>query len=517
MHTIAQNDSHHWLVPSPDFGSLEGVESSDVVNSVLTLPGQVPRRVAVAASIVAILVGVLTAINPLWFGVAVAGIPTALLLSQHALARTIIALFGGILVLQLSSAVTIEKVGYLGAVVVATACAAVNIWQRRSTVVECGARPILFAAAAVAAVIGISAAVAVSNGTALDSWAIDTPAYWLLVASVILGVDLGVSGVGPRTITFLLLVAAIASAASYAVNWWDVRNLLLVPIAHLFFPSMFLPGAAISLATAKYFAGQMPYRMVLLTFALISAILVTGTRAGVILVLPIFVVLGASPWRRRLKAIPGATIALAAMALLASTVGTVAETGGLELATVQARFASMVPIVLNGDPNADPSLYARTRETAVLYERWSSNIWLGVGPGQAYLNTTPSSHGVVTLSRIAVDSPLVPFERFGLVGVAALLSLFLILLFGRLRRHAGGVESTALLAFVICVLAFAFLSSPLDDKGVALGLIPLIGLCGAVRRVDAAAVPQSSAQLAPSLGERHFSPLALGQLRQGPG
>jgi O-antigen ligase len=77
---------------------------------------------------------------------------------------------------------------------------------------------------------------------------------------------------------------------------------------------------------------------------------------------------------------------------------------------------------------------------------------------------------------ILVDSPLVPLARFGLIGVTTLLALLSTLVVGRLRRRAATIPAEALLAFVCMVFAYALLSSPLDDKGVALGLIPLIGL-----------------------------------------
>ena len=132
------------------------------------------------------------------------------------------------------------------------------------------------------------------------------------------------------------------------------------------------------------------------------------------------------------------------------------------------------------DFNSDQSLYLRYLQTRELQAAWNLHPWLGIGPGPLYSYAQ-------TVEVKPVDSPLAIFARFGVIGAAVFAVFFLTLLRSRIRLRAHWVPATALLAFLCLIIAWSVVSSPLDDKGIPLALIPLLGLCGVWRTTDALA------------------------------
>jgi O-antigen ligase len=215
--------------------------------------------------------------------------------------------------------------------------------------------------------------------------------------------------------------------------------------------------------------------MALFATLLVLAMLVSGTRILILFVVPVIVTAAVASGHRRLRFVSLFVVAAITLTLLAGIVSNTAAAGYFNFDVVQARLAGVIPLLTSQDVTADASLYARYLQTNTLQQAWLQNPLFGLGPGALY------SYSSVVDTR-PVDSPLAILSRFGVIGAAAILVLFATLFASRLRRGAHWVPATALLAFISLIAVWSLVSSPLDDKGVALGLIPLIGLCGLWRK-----------------------------------
>lgn len=396
-------------------------------------------------------------------------------LSRGPLIRGLVVVTGGLTLLQLSSGLSVEKFAYLATLVLSTLFASVNIGSRWSIAKSIGALPILLATSGVAAIVALSVVVALHSGLSIQAWALDIPAYGMLVVAIVVGVDLAVSGHKPRDVAAALLVAGFIAALGYAIYWTRLRGVTQFDISRFVLPSQFLPAAAFCLALAYVFDGRRTYRMAVLATLLVLALLVSGTRILVLLIVPVMVTVAVANGHRRIRIISLSLAAGVTLALLVGIVANTAAVGYLNLDVVLARLSGILPLLTSQDVTGDPSLYSRYLQTSALLQAWSQHALFGVGPGALY------SYANVVDDR-PIDSPLAILSRFGIVGAAVIALMFATLLASRLRRGAHWVPATALLAFVGLIAAWSLVSSPLDDKGVALGLIPLIGLCGVWRK-----------------------------------
>jgi hypothetical protein len=406
---------------------------------------------------------------------AIGGIVLIFLLSRGPLTRAVVVVAGGLTLLQLSPGLSIEKFAYLAVLILATLFASLHIASRWSVAKNFGARPILLSTAGVAAIVALSVLIALNNGITIQAWALDIPAYGMLVVAVILGLDLALSSHQPRDIALTVMLAGLITAVGYAIFWTRLRGLTEFDVSRFVLPTQFLPAAAFCLLLAYVFDGRRTNRMALLATLLVLAMLVSGTRILILFVVPVIVTVAVASGHRRLRIVSLFIVAGITLALLAGIVGNTPAAGYVNLEVLQARLAGIVPLLTSPDITTDPSIYLRYLQTHALQQAWSQNPLFGVGPGALY-----SYFNVV--GERPVDSPLAILARFGVIGVAVIVVLFATLFASRLRRGAHWVPATALVAFISLIAAWSLVSSPLDDKGVALGLIPLIGLCGVWRK-----------------------------------
>ncbi len=423
----------------------------------------------------AALLGAGVVLAPIYVLVAGGAAFLLVLLARGPLTRTVIVMVSSLSLLQISAGQSVEKWSYLAILVVATGFGAMSLRLRWTRIQAIGGAQLLWPAALIAAVVALSAVLAAVHGIDLTSWAADVPAYGMLSAAVILGLDLAASDHKPQSVAVVLFLAAFGSALAFALQWTARHGVTNVDFGRVLFASMFLPGAALCLALAYAFDGRRTYLMAFLTTGLLFAMLITATRSAVVFLLPIVMTLLIARGQRRWR-IAGLVVGAALAALILGTLLSVIGVGSyLDLQLLQSRLGGLLPLLFSGNPLADPSLNLRFLQTQALLQAWLGAPWFGVGPGAQYTySNLTDTH--------PVDSPLAVFARFGVVGVAVFLVLFVTLLVCKLRRRAHWVPATALLTFVGLVLAWSLVSSPLDDKGVALGLIPLIGLCGVWRQ-----------------------------------
>jgi len=422
----------------------------------------------------AVLIGASAVIAPAYL---FAGIGTALmlfLLSRGPLMRATIVIVGGLTVFQISAGLTIEKVAYLGVVLVATLFALQHIVSRWSCARALGAPSILFATGLVGLVVAVSPIAALQTGFTIEAWALDVPAYGMLVTAVILGLDLALSDHSPKHIATVVLLSGLVGAVGYASYFIGLRGIAEFGASRFVAVSTFLPAAAFCLGLAYVFDGTRPYFMALLATLVSVTTLFSGSRIVILFIVPIIVTVGVAR-RRRFRVVALIVGAVFALALVGGLLTLTGATQYLNLDLLQSRLAGIIPLLTSQDLTVDQSLYLRAIQTQVLEAAWLQSPLFGAGPGGLY------SYGNL-VNHQPVDSPIAILARFGVVGATAFFILFWILLTSKLRRGAYWVPATALLSFISLVLAWSLVSSPLDDKGVSLGLIPLIALCGVWRK-----------------------------------
>lgn len=433
------------------------------------------HRLEILAVLGAVLLGASVALS-MSFVVGVFGATVlVLLLWVGPLTRTVIVVAGGLTLLQLSPGLSIEKFAYLATLVVATLLAGASIASRWSAAKNIGSVPILCAAGGVAAIVALSVLIALHSGITIQGWALDIPAYGMLAVAVVLGLDLALSGHQPRDIASALVLTGLVAAIGYAIFWTRLRGLTGFDISRFVLPTQFLPAAAFCLTLAYVFDGRRTYWMALLTTVLVLALVASGTRIFILLVVPVIVTVAVARGRRRLRIVSLLAVAVITFVLAVNIVSNTAAAGYVNLDALQARLAGIIPLLTSPDLTTDPSIYLRHLQTNALQQAWSQSPLFGVGPGGLYSYSS-------TVGERPVDSPLAILARFGVIGAAVIAVLFATLFASRLRRGAHWVPATALLAFISLIAAWSLVSSPLDDKGVALGLIPLIGLCGVWRK-----------------------------------
>jgi len=433
----------------------------------------------------AIVIGVGVAVAPIFVLAAVGAVILVGVLANGPLTRTAVVLVSSLTILQVSAAAASgEKLGYLVILSVAAVFAVGNLVSRWSRLRAVGGIAMLPPIIAVVCVVTASSVIALTSGVPLTSWLNDVPAYGMLPVAIILGLDLAVSDHQPHGVALILFAAGLATALAFAVQWTVRHGVTSLDFGRFLFSSMFLAGAALCLALAYAFDGRRPYRMAFLATTLLFAMFVTATRGAFVFLLPVGVTLVFAGVKRRWR-IATLIVGAALTALTLVVVLSVAGDQYFNWSLIQLRLGGIWTLLFSGNALSDPSLYARYLQTQALFAAWLSEPWFGVGPGVSY------SYGGLVDSH-PVDSPMAIFARFGVVGAFVFLGLFIAILAGKLRRQAHWVPATALLSFVGLILVWSLGSSPLDDKGVALGLIPLTGLCGIWRKGTPSRVPIES-------------------------
>jgi hypothetical protein len=435
----------------------------------------------VATVAVAAAIGILAALAGVQAFVGLAGAGLIYATSRGAWPGAATAVLGGITLLNVSPGFTIEKFAYLVLVFANVTFAGARIAARAKRVQEVGAIPLILATSGLAAVVAISLVVALSDSISVQLWALDIAVYGLLVAAPIIGVDLGLNA-RARSISFALIAIGCVTAVSYSIYRLQLRGFTHFDIGRFLLATQFLPAAAFCVCLAYAFAGRRSYVMAFLAASIVACILLSGTRITLLFIVPFVVtfILASRKRRPRLSSIAFGAAGVAAVVAVLLTNSVVAQYVAVD--ALLARLGSVLPLLSSLDVTRDPSLYGRYLLTYYQTNTWLQHPWFGIGPGALY------SSGTATVR--AEDSPVAILARFGLLGTAIVILFFAAIAFAKLRTRAHWIPRTALLSFLSLIVASSVVSSPLNDTGVALGLIPLIALCVSWREESDLAVDQ---------------------------
>lgn len=420
----------------------------------------------------AIAVGYLVAMSPR-AAVMLAAIPCGLFLVWSAHLRLLTVVFGGLAVLDSSSGFSDAKVLYLAALVVSVLAA----WQGLVTTMTHGRAAHIRRLAErgfgiILVLVAASLPVALVHDNSVTVWLRDVAAYLMLGAAPILAAD-AASQARTKFLTYAFILAGGLVTVSIYLDLASTRNFTSGDTTELALLSSFLlPVTLFAYATARAIA---PHEREshgflwwgLLASGIFAAVMLSGTRAGILmLVIPPAVVIFSGRGRGIYRSIGlGAVAAL--LVVLAFGVG---GSFGVTTRAVQDRLLTTGAAL--SSPTEDGSLSERFRETGAAWRHFTTSPLVGVGPG-VYFEWRGARGD--TRRAFVVDSSISTLAKFGVLGVIALL------LFGRnvrriMRMVAKSPERLALSGLAVWLCVYAVLSNPFEDKGFAFGLIFILAL-----------------------------------------
>jgi hypothetical protein len=197
--------------------------------------------------------------------------------------RLLCLLVGGSLVLQSSQELDAVKVSYLALTTVVFVASLRSVWIARQLPIVRELRPVLAGAVIFAVLLISSALVARIHGVPLQTWLRDVAPYGLFAATPIFALDACLN-VRRSVLEGSLIVLGTVAAASFSVFWLDRRHLADLAINKFVFPSGPLATALFCYASSAAILAPRRRRSWAALMAFIAAaILITGTRSGILL------------------------------------------------------------------------------------------------------------------------------------------------------------------------------------------------------------------------------------------
>jgi O-antigen ligase len=414
--------------------------------------------------------------------------------------RLILFVFGGLLTLQSSDALSVPKLLYLVICCLVVGSAA---WAVRDLRVDHSSPewPWLVSSALFVVLLAVSAPVALLGGTSPVSWLRDASTFGLFAAAPIVAFDARRAS-SSRDLNSLLTVAGLLASASFAVEWFARRSILVLPFDRIVLPTGQVASALFVVSVAWALRGRR-FGWAGAAFAglLLGVFLSTGTRTTLILVvapLAMAAALGRPSWRRSLVA--GGLVAVATFATFtAITISIEAGTAvpGAAAPTpppqvIENRILSVGDLVR--DPGSQGSFRERLSQTRAAADAFVARPLFGIGPGAeiAWVDD-----GGRAQQSYYLDTPLMFEAKFGLVGLAVLLvwaGCALVSLRRLVRRRGWTTGTLALLGYGALFAASSALGPPMADKGASFALAFVLALAiGAVGPSNIEAQPAQTA------------------------
>ncbi|MFI7495981.1 O-antigen ligase family protein [Kocuria sp. M4R2S49] len=293
----------------------------------------------------------------------------------------------------------------------------------------------------------------------------DSFTYVLICMAPLVGVDAG-RDVALRTSKVIVVLFTGLAAVSFSVFWLSARGVSLLGVERIFMFSMILSGLGIMVGGVYGMIRLSPMWLIFGSFCLI-AVLVTGTRSGLLLVLGLIGAYGALKHYRvpLVRLLVGLSVVVMTAYLTVPLIASQVSTQGFFEKRVEAILR-----VLEGGVSADASGSIRARALEITLDEWTNHPLLGVGFGHAFASPVAGRSPV----DFQLDSGMLLFAKFGIIGTLFLLLFFVLLSWSLIRFHiVTGVRSEGQAigtAFLFMCLVFAVLGAPTEDKGFAFGL-----------------------------------------------
>lgn len=326
-------------------------------------------------------------------------------------------------------------------------------------------RPVFLGSSLLAVLILAYIAYSVLQGELLSRVVRDAFTYVLVAISPFIGADAARESTIEGARIFVATATGLA-ALSFAVYWLAVRQVSILGVERLFMFSMMLSGLGVILG---FVYGLSRLNAVWLGFGLycLIAVLVTGTRSGLLLVFALLATMGA---RRKLRIswtriVPGFLIIILGAYLLLPSISAQVSTENF----LESRMRAFLQVV-QGGIESDASGQMRQRAMEISLSAWRESVLLGGGFGQAFQSVRPGEPPV----DFQLDSGFLILAKFGIFGSIIILISIGLIYYGFLRFHKKtGLRTqsqTIFASFAFMTLMFFLLGVPMEDKGFAYSL-----------------------------------------------
>jgi len=443
--------------------------------------------------------GALVAVSPLpAFApfLAAAGIYTL----SRAAGRLLFFVGGATFVFASGAGLNAPKLAFLAGVAVSVIVALTRLPQILAT--EWGARfkPALWGAMLIAAwVVTVSLPKAVIvDQTPLTPWARDASTYLLISAGIIIALD-AASTISRRHVIWLTSGFGLVAAYGFASFWLDRRQTVggeeVAAVQATVLASMVAIVVPFALALVLSLCGRrIRWLGLLLAVALACAVLITGTRTGLVFLLVFLGLMGVPekariPFRRIfLGVVPLGLVAAYVLPVIAAQVmrpGLLEKRIGLAVEALQGGFSN------------DASGAIRLMAYLYTSDIFSDNLFFGQGVGRTFPNPNPGG----VRENFTLDTPLVYPAKFGILGCIVLLGA-MVLIFRALVKAPGRTplpERTAVWGTIAVLIGLMPFGAPTEDKGFMVAVALLVALVATAMRT-ATLTPDDDVETAKTAG-----------------
>lgn len=442
------------------------------------------RTVLLCGALATVVIVAATIVN----AAAALAVPAAValvLVVRYSWARAAFFMLGAFLVFQTSAGLSAPKIFYFSVVALSVLVSLGRLRRLAHDPVLRALRPAYFGGLGIIVwqlVLVLPYSVGV-RGVSVENWLRDGATYVLIGCAVIIALD-AVGSTSRSLARGLVVMVGVIAAYSFATRWISARG--LVETANNDDGATLLSSVtALTLAVGLAFAlaladGRLRWRWLVLGVLFVLAILVTGTRSGVVFGLVLVGIVGVSSKRRapyRLV-LAGAGVAVAAVAVAVPL--SAMFFNNAEFLT--QRLASIWTTVQNG-VQSDQSGAIRSRAYEYCLQVWHQNLLFGRGEGWPFVNPTTGVLG----TDFSVDSPLVYLAKFGIIGCLVLGTFLVCVLVPLIRRGHGfdyAVENTAVRGCVAILIGFIPFGATLEDKGFSITIALAVLLVGSALRMQ---------------------------------
>jgi hypothetical protein len=389
--------------------------------------------------------------------------------------RFLVVIVGGLVVFQSDQAVGLRKYAYVAAVILAICLSLLRIARSREPVLI-AFRPLLPASVGLLFVLIASAFVSHNAGTSMTNWSRDVLPYFFVALLPVVGLD-AAQDLSKKHAERLLVVAGLVAAVGFAVDWLNRRGVSSLGLGDVMLATATL--AALGFAYTITRAGLGPHRLrwLLASTAIMSAMLVNGTRTNLFLLAATAGIVG-STTKLRVPARRIVGLILQIGAAVAVVVPALAMVFISDPLFIQQRIRGAM-LLVTGQSAADPSYMARQRSYSVARSTFSQFPWFGVGPGRLY--RTPLG-GPDSMS---LDTPWLVPAKFGVIGVSVLVIYLVTVMVcvRRVRKLAGySIVVTAGRGWAAALVVLVPFGPWIEDKGFALALTLYLAVLVATAR-----------------------------------
>jgi O-antigen ligase len=375
--------------------------------------------------------------------------------------RFLVVFVGGLLVFQSDQGVGATKYVYLAAAILAVNLSLLRLARSREPVVM-AFRPLLPASVGLLLFLGSSAFVAQGAGASMTDWFRDVLPYFLVVLLPVVGLD-AAQDLSGKHAERLLAIAGFVAAIGFTFDWLDRRGVSTLGFGRVVLATTTLAALGFAYTITKAGLGPHRLRWLAASTAIMTMMLVNGTRTNIVLLVATVGVVGS---RNKLH-VPARRVVSMCLFIVAAAAVVLPVLASVLVDSpnfLQQRILGALSVI-TGQAGADQSFVARQQSYVVARDAFSQSPWFGIGPGHLY-----RSMGFDSMS---LDTPWLVSAKLGVIGVAALVIYLLTVAVcvRRVRKLAGwSMMVTVGRGWGVVLLALVPFGPWIEDKGFALAL-----------------------------------------------